>query len=181
MGVKLKADYVKKQLRKIVNNMQDLSPVMKYIGNDMLNETIDNFDKEQSYDGVKWKKSKRALKESGKTLQKTGRLKNSIKYKSSAKRAIVGTNVIYAKTMQEGFDDTPKEKRVTIKAHKRKIYKKTKSGRKSKKGTRVAVKAHKRRVRVPWGVIPAYRYMGITKKQEEKYTEKVKNHILNGG
>ncbi|MGL5568979.1 MAG: phage virion morphogenesis protein, partial [Cetobacterium sp.] len=69
MGVKLKADYIKKRLRKIVNNMQDLSPVMKYIGNDMLNETIDNFDKEQSYDGVKWKKSKRALKESGKTLQ----------------------------------------------------------------------------------------------------------------
>lgn len=177
--IKIDTKSVKKYLRGIVERSKDLSPVMKYIGTEMRNQTLKNFDKEQSYDGIAWKKSKRALKEGGKTLQNTGRLRNSIKFKSFKNKAVVGTNVKYAKTLQNGWDEL-ELKEVNIKSHKRKIYRRTKSGRRSKRGIKVIVRAHKRKMKIPFGIIPKYKFMGITKEQEEKYRDRVLRYIVKG-
>ena len=55
----------------------------------------------------KWKKSRRAITQGGKTLQDTGRLRQSITTSSDRKRAIVGTNVKYARRHDKGLKGMP--------------------------------------------------------------------------
>ena len=49
-----------------------------------------------------WQKSKRAIRDGGKTLQDSGRLYRSITPRSDATSAVVGTNVVYARYLQFG-------------------------------------------------------------------------------
>jgi len=64
----------------------------------MYKDVIDHFRKESSPDG-KWAPLKYRT---GRILQDTGRLKNSITFSSNSKTAIVGTNVNYAKQHEIG-------------------------------------------------------------------------------
>jgi phage virion morphogenesis protein len=78
-------------LRRKVENMR---PIMAELAADMLDEVRENF----AHEGLPnpWKKSKRAQKQGGMTLQDTRRLYNSIHAASGSTFARVGTNVRYA-------------------------------------------------------------------------------------
>ena len=77
---------------------------MNAIAEALRTSTVERFEKEEGPDGKKWKTSIRASSEGGKTLTKTGVLKNSIRAKADSISAAIGTNDIRAATHQ--FGDT---------------------------------------------------------------------------
>lgn len=87
---------------------------------------------------VRWKPSKRAKAEAGKTLIKTARLMRSITMTVLGRILTVGTNVVYAAIHHLGGEI---KKNVTIKEHWRFI---TKAFGKPIEGRRVLVKSHQR-------------------------------------
>lgn len=64
--------------------------------------TLERFRQSKGPDGRRWASSKRAILEGGKTLVKTGQLRNSIHSKSDASGFAVGTNAKHAATHQFG-------------------------------------------------------------------------------
>jgi len=64
--------------------------------------TLERFRQGKSPDGRRWKSSKRAILEGGKTLVKTAQLRNSIHARSDASGFAVGTNAKHAATHQFG-------------------------------------------------------------------------------
>lgn len=117
LNFEIKFDFSKleKSVEDKVNKIENLKPVMQTIAMDMMKETQLNFRNEKTPDNVSWQKSKRALRDGGKTLADTGRLKKSFSAKFDGLSAIVGTNVIYAPIHQFGG-------MVEIKAYKTKKY-----------------------------------------------------------
>lgn len=132
MRIKIKSDFssLKKKLEKL-EKMNKSEHLTNKIGNDMKKEVALRFRREEDPDGKKWealkgsdnnkesalrfsnngvksnkKGKKRKMKRGGnpKILQDTGRLKNSISMKNDKTKAIVGTNVVYAKTHQFGLE-----------------------------------------------------------------------------
>ena len=118
MGVRT-TNNTSKRIKDIIKNCNDLRSPLKIIARDMKNETLRNFDNEKSYLGVKWKKSNRAKRDGGKTLQDTGRLYNSFTRYSDNNVARVGTKVIYAKSLNDGVDKEEDGKTVNavVKTH----------------------------------------------------------------
>ncbi len=169
-SVKLEIDPVLKKFKRMEKRTRDLSPVMKDMALDMKKNVILNFDKEQSYDGKPWKKSHRAKAEGGKTLQKTSRLKNAFSTQYSSDSAWLGNNVRYAASMNYGIRKGKYgDKYVTVKEHQRSI-----------RGKSQTVKTHRRRQKIPWGVIPAYNFLGVTDKEIRKYQGWIKDYIWEG-
>ena len=72
--------------------------------------TVERFTEEKSPEGKAWKTSIRASEEGGKTLTKTGVLKNSIRTEVSDTGLAVGTNDIRAATHQFGGERTIRAK-----------------------------------------------------------------------
>lgn len=146
----------------------------------MKNETLRNFDNEKSYLGVKWKKSNRAKKDGGKTLQDTGRLYNSFTRYSDNNVARVGTKVIYAKSLNDGVDKEKDGKTVNavVKTHYRRVRYKKKNGEYAKNKKRVKVRAHVRTIKVPWGDIQGYKFLGVSPKMRMKYRNILLQHAL---
>ena len=64
--------------------------------------TLERFRQGKGPDGRRWKSSKRAILEGGKTLVKTAQLRNSIHARSDASGLAVGTNATHAATHQFG-------------------------------------------------------------------------------
>ena len=64
--------------------------------------TLERFRQSKGPDGRRWKSSKRAILEGGKTLVKTAQLRNSIQVRSDASGFAVGTNAKHAATHQFG-------------------------------------------------------------------------------
>lgn len=64
--------------------------------------TLERFRQSKGPDRRRWKTSKRAILEGGKTLVKTAQLRNSIHAKSDASGFAVGTNAKHAATHQFG-------------------------------------------------------------------------------
>jgi len=87
---------------------------------------------------VRWQKSGRALREGGKTLVDTARLKSSMTMRVLKRTLTVGTNVKYARIHQLGGK---LDKNVTIRQHYRYI---TKAFGRPVKGRKVLVKQHQR-------------------------------------
>lgn len=98
--------------------------------------TLERFRQSKGLDGRRWKTSKRAILEGGKTLVKTAQLRNSIHARSDASGFAVGTNVKHAATHQFG------EPGRTIRARRKKALR-FKIGGKwiSKKQVRVTIPA----------------------------------------
>lgn len=172
MGVKTKnLQTIKNKIRFMIRRASDLTPVMKEIAYDMKKETILNFDREQSFEEKKWDKSKRAKEVSGKTLNKTGRLRASITAKSGVRFARCGTNVKYAARLNYGATrGEDGEKSVKVKAHTRNINGKT-----------INVKTYNSTRQVPFGNIPAYGFLGINTKMKERYKTKIRDYLLGKG
>lgn len=171
MGIKI-SGIAKRKLKEILKRCKNLKEPMTRISVDMKNEIRGNIDREHSFDGVKWKKSKRAKEQGGKTLKDTGRLYNSFRNTSGKNYARVGTNVIYARTLNQGADKGEfGEVTFTVKQHTRRLKKYRK---------RITVRSHSRTTKVPWGDIPKYRYMGINKEMKRKYIAILTKYIIKG-
>lgn len=139
-------------------NMNDLT---KKIANDMKTKVDFCFRLQKDSNGNPWIKSKRAIKDNGKTLQSKGQLKNSISVRNDDTSATVGTNLKYAKTMQFGAKKHSFGYAVAnVKAFTRK------NGQK--------VKAHQRYVILPWGNIPARPFLGLSNSQKATYLKWLK-------
>ena len=98
--------------------------------------TLERFRQSKGPDGRKWRSSKRAILEGGKTLVKTAQLRNSIHTKSDASGFVVGTNAKHAATHQFG------EPGRTIRARRKKVLRFQYNGKWiSKKQVRVTIPA----------------------------------------
>jgi phage virion morphogenesis protein len=87
-------------LDKIIAKAKERRPLMKTISNIMWHAVEQNFQEEGR--PTRWKKSKRAIKQGGKTLQMRSRLVTSFHPSSDNNTAMVGTNVVYAAIHQFG-------------------------------------------------------------------------------
>lgn len=133
----------------------DASPIWQDIGDILYDGTMERFDREVSPDGVPWQKSWRARLQGGKTLQSTGRLRDSIQLIVQGKKVSVKTNVKYAPVHQFG---------ATIKA---------KSGKylnfKTPTGGWVKIRSV---------TIPARPFLGMSKDDEQGIILAIEAHLL---
>jgi phage virion morphogenesis protein len=97
---KLDAGEVKKTLGNMLSRLGDKRPALRIVGEILRTSFSKNF--EEGGRPAQWKPSRRAVREGGQTLVKTGRLVNSIFSETDASRAVVGTNVKYAAIQQLG-------------------------------------------------------------------------------
>ena len=178
MGVKTTNNTLKR-INKIIKNCNDFRNPLKIIARKKKNETLRNFDNEKSYLGTSWKKSNRAKKDGGKTLQDTGRLYNSFTRYSDNNVARVGTNVIYARALNRGVKKGENGTvNAVVKTHYRRVGYKKKNGEYAKNKKRVKVRAHVRTIKVPWGDIPGYKFLGISSRMKMKYRNILLQHAL---
>ena len=84
--------------------------ILKSIAEGLRTSTVERFKEERSPEGKPWKTSIRAREEGGKTLTKTGQLKNSIRTEVRGSGLAVGTNDIRAATLQFGDERTIRAK-----------------------------------------------------------------------
>jgi phage gpG-like protein len=80
----------------------DLTPLMERIGAYGEESTVHRFATQTGPGGKAWKPSHRARATGGQTLTDKAILRNSIGWRASRDRAEWGTNLIYARTHQEG-------------------------------------------------------------------------------
>lgn len=180
MGIKVSGTASKK-LKEILKRCKNLKVPMEKISVNMKNEVRSNIDGQHSFVGDKWKQSKRAKEQGGKTLRDTGRLYNSFRNTAGRNYARVGTNVIYARTLNQGADKGEfGEVSFTVRQHRRRIKRYKKNGELAKTKRRITVRSHSRTAKVPWGDIQAYRYMGINKNMKRKYIAILTKYIIKG-
>ncbi len=97
--IKIDDAELQKRLEEIVRRAIDRRPLMRKIAETMRDAVEENFAQEGR---PKWKPSKRALRQGGKTLQDTSNLASRISTYSDNDNAVVGTNVPYAAIHQFG-------------------------------------------------------------------------------
>lgn len=91
---------VRAMLGKLAGRLQNMTPVMRNIGEIVRTSVERNFEAGGRPD--KWPLSGRVKKEGGQTLSDTGRLRRSFTVRAYNDRAEVGTNVKYAAIHQLG-------------------------------------------------------------------------------
>ena len=84
----------KQMLRRL--ERANTQPLMDEIGDFILSETLINFDLEQTPEGEDWTPSQRAKSQGGKTLQDSGRLRDSYVYDAQRDQVEIGSNTIYS-------------------------------------------------------------------------------------
>ena len=84
----------KQMLRRL--ERANTQPLMDEIGDFVLSETLINFDLEQTPEGEDWTPSQRAKSNGGKTLQDSGRLRDSYVYDAQRDQVEIGSNTIYS-------------------------------------------------------------------------------------
>ena len=84
----------KQMLRRL--ERANTQPLMDEIGDFILSETLINFDLEQTPEGEDWTPSQRAKSQGGKTLQDSGRLRDSYVYDAQHDQVEIGSNTIYS-------------------------------------------------------------------------------------
>jgi phage virion morphogenesis protein len=147
--IKIHHDQVYRMLSELQSKMADLTPVMRKIAGAMQDSVEENFAQEGR---PSWPRSRRAEKDGGKTLQKTGGLAASIWQKSTGAQAIVGTNKVYAGMMQFGAKKGQFGTKEVL-VHGQVRY--------TKRGKRFGVRPHTRKQLLPWGTIPPRPFLMI--------------------
>lgn len=94
ISLKVSDREVDSHLARMLAKGENMRPVMREISGDMNDAVLENFEREGR--PSPWKKSRRAAKQGGKTLQHTRRLMKSITREYDASHARVGTNLDYA-------------------------------------------------------------------------------------
>lgn len=101
-----------KRLQQYMEHLRKVAASSSHIWEDLADVlyegTMERFDKEIDPSGKPWQKSWRAKLQKGKTLQNTGRLRDSIHKVVNGTRVSLATNVKYAGTMQNGAVITAK-------------------------------------------------------------------------
>ena len=102
---------LKAKLARLQSRLGNVSPVLRTIGESLLNSTKDRFKSQTSPDGAKWKAHAPAtvrarLKGQGNApltiLRLRGRLVGSINYQVAGNQLKVGTNIVYGAIHQFG-------------------------------------------------------------------------------
>jgi len=96
-AVEIKMEALKKRLIRMRKNLNNGSPIMRKTAILMDKDVIDHFEKEKG-PRSRWASTARG----GKKLQDKGRLRLSIRPRSTKDQAIVGTNMVYAATHNYG-------------------------------------------------------------------------------
>lgn len=99
-------EQVDRQLKQLIKALKKPKAALQDAAIMMQRDVLDHFRNEAGPHG-RWKRSKRAKAQNGLTLQDRGILRLSITHRSAARAtdrdAIVGTNVRYAKTHNNGY------------------------------------------------------------------------------
>ena len=80
-----------------------LSKFSRLVGAEMVYQTEERFENQWDLGRSPWLPSQRAIRDKGKTLRDTGRLMASLTYVAMPDGVVWGTNVVYAKAMNEGI------------------------------------------------------------------------------
>lgn len=94
-----------RKLDRAIDKMGDTGLLMRAVGGYVRDATRQRFRDSKAPDGTTWPISVRAKAKGGKTLVKSARLRDSIIDHSTADKAEVGTNVIYAAAHQFGLSE----------------------------------------------------------------------------
>jgi len=104
ISIKVKKNTVTGTLNALVKAGEDLTPLMKILGQTGVSRIKMGFKRGVSPNGSGWAPLKAR---SGQPLRDTGRLMNSTAYKASKDKVFIGTNVFYAATHQFGATIKP--------------------------------------------------------------------------
>ena len=102
------------RINSIIRNTQKQRETLELVGSMFVDETLKSFETETSPFGEQWRKSKRALKEHGQTLYKTGILRGSVSHRVQGNTVKIGANArtptgqAYGRFHQFGTSKTPK-------------------------------------------------------------------------
>ena len=95
LEIKLDADQLDHGLNTLLKNATNTRAIMRGIATELLSMTEENFESE-GWGGQRWKQSRRAADEGGKTLQKSGQLAASLTTQVGSNYARIGSNKKYA-------------------------------------------------------------------------------------
>lgn len=117
--------------RKVLAMLQNLRlltggnmlPAMREISRYMKTSTQLRFRNQQAPSGQRWFQSAAARKRAGQTLRDTNRLYRSLTASAGPNFAQLGTNVVYARVHQEGFNQP-----VNVRPHRRMVKGRNKAG-----------------------------------------------------
>lgn len=153
---------IQARLRAVGNALQNPQPMLKEIGEDVVESTKLRFTDGKGPDGNKWAPLSAATllrrRKKGKGAQPlldTGSLRNSITKRVDARSVWVGTNVVYAPTHQFGAT-------------------------KGAFGTG-KYKTRKGSFPIPWGNIPARPYLGFSRDDQAEIVAIIQRRIAEAG
>ncbi len=173
---------VRRVLRELREAVNDMKPAMKAVAGQLETSTKNRFFTKKAPDGSTWARlsrvtQRRRLKKGKRRNDKlifSGRLVRSITSDFDNRSAVVGTDVPYARTHQEGaergeFGSFSIVAR-TIRGRRRQI----------RRGAAVlAGTASRTRGRpIPWGDIPARPFLGLSTDDREDIVDIIRRHLL---
>jgi len=160
------ADAVRERLREISSRVSNLSPILRAIGDRVVEQTKRRFESQgPAPDGTPWaplKPATLAAKKHKKILTETGHLRDSIRYRLLGQNAVaVGTNRVYAAIHQLG-GRTPA--RTILPVRKKALY---------WPGAAHPVKS----VRHPGSLIPARPFLGLSDRDSREIIDIMNEYI----
>jgi len=153
----INANEIVARIDKRILQAKNTKPLMNNVSVDMKNKARMRFQQEKDPEGKKWARNSEVTikrKKSNKPGTDTGRLKNSIKNKSTLQAAVAGTNVKYAPTFNYGAKKGQYSQYSLLKPKTGKVH------------------------YVPWGDIPARRFVGFSGNQKKIYKKWIKDFLL---
>ena len=100
--VEAKAAVMLRRLKKLQGQIEDPAPMLESVGDVLAKETVQRFWKSESPTGRRWKPSKLARRERRRTLVRTGDLRDSFVVRVRRGRLELGTDIFYARILQQG-------------------------------------------------------------------------------
>ena len=111
VSVKIKGlKKVNESLDRLKRFLKKPEPFYKNASTLMKKDVLQHFRDEKGDDNTKWKRSLRAIREHGRTLQNIGDLKRSIQKTSDFFASVIGTNLGYAPSHNYGLKGMPERR-----------------------------------------------------------------------
>ena len=157
--MKIKVELDDRQVRDAFNRLlmagTDMTPLMRDIGEHLLNTTRQRFRDQEDPEGQDWKPLSavtlaRKTKNQNKILTQEGDLRGSINYRAARDHVKIGSSRIYANTHQFGAAKG--------------VFGKTKRG-----------------APIPWGDIPARPYLGVSSEDRAAIGDIVNDYLVSRG
>lgn len=158
-GIRIRVEVDDKQVRTALNRLlaagRDMTPLMRDIGEHLLNTTRERFVDQKAPDGTPWAAlsdttKRRKRRNVGKILTERGFLRGNLAYQTGPTSVRVGSPSIYAGTHQFGAAMG--------------AFGSTAGG-----------------LRIPWGDIPARPFLGLSDDDEAEILELVNRHLADSG